>query len=154
MSSQKSILAMAVGIVVVLGGGWYLVQHDRAVVPIAAEAVNRSMTIDMPPLLVPESKEGRIVNIALLTIGIVVNSQEAADRVRSAVPELRSQYKTDLEEYLTDRPDTSLEQRIADFSTYIAAVNGRILGEGTVIELTVDEPTAKPNDYKVESDGG
>lgn len=152
MNSQRSILAMAVAIVVVLGGGWYLVKHERAVKPMSAEAVNQSMTIDMPPLLVPESKEGRIVNIALLTIGIVVNSQEAADRVRSAVPELRSQYKADLEEYLADRPDTSLEQRIADFSTYIAAVNGRVLGEGTVIDLVVDEPTAKPNDYKVESD--
>ena len=153
MNSQKSILAMAVAIVVVLGGGWYLVKHDRAVTPVSVEAVNQSMTIDMPPLLIPESKEGRIVNIALLTIGIVVNSQEAADRVRSAVPELRSQYKADLEEYLTDRPDTSLEQRIADFSTYIAAINGRVLGEGTVIDLVVDEPTAKPNDFEVESDG-
>jgi hypothetical protein len=151
MSNQNSILAIVVAIVVVLGGGWYLVQHERTIDPVSAEAVNQSLTIDMPPLLVPESKKGRVVNIALLTIGIVVSSREAADRVRTAVPELRSQYKADLEEYLTDRPDTSLEQRIADFSTYIAAVNGRVLGEGTVIELVVDEPTAKPNDYKVES---
>ena len=150
MNSQKSIMAIAIAIVVVLGGGWYLVGHERDVVPVAAEAVNRSMTIDMAPLMVPESKEGRIVNIALLTIGIMVNSQESADKVRSAVTELRSQYKTDLEEYLTDRPDTSLEQRIADFSNYIAAINGRVLGEGTVIGLVVDEPTAKPNDYVAE----
>ncbi len=150
MNSQKSIMAIVIAIVVVLGGGWYLVGHDRAAMPVSVEAVNRSMTIDMAPLMVPESKKGRIVNIALLTIGIVVNSQESADKVRSAVPELRSQYKTDLEEYLTDRPDTSLEQRIADFSTYIAAINGRVLGEGTVIDLVVDEPTAKPNDYVAE----
>ena len=151
MNNKQSILALAVGIIIVLGGGWYLVAHDRGVMPTDVEAVSQSMTIELAPLLVPESKKGRIVNIALLTIAIEVGSVDAVDRVQANIQELRSQYKADLEEYLIDRPDTSLEQRIIDFSTFIAAVNSRVLGEGTVVDLVVDEPTAKPNDYKVES---
>ena len=66
--------------------------------------VDDSLVIGLAPLLVPESKEGRIVNIALLTIGLVTSSADDAARVRAAVPELRSAYKEDLEAFLTDRP--------------------------------------------------
>jgi hypothetical protein len=99
--------------------------------------------------MVPESKEGRVVNIALLVIGLATGNAEDAERVRAAVPELRSEYKEDLEEYLTDRPDTSREERIADFATRITAINNRMLGEGTITRLDVDEPTTKPNDEPV-----
>jgi hypothetical protein len=152
MSNQNTILAMVVAIVVILGGGWYLVQHDRAPMQggeSEVAAADESLVIGMPPLMVPESKEGRVVNIALLVIGLATGNAEDAERVRAAVPELRSEYKEDLEEYLTDRPDTSREERIADFATRITAINNRMLGEGTITRLDVDEPTTKPNDEPV-----
>ena len=153
MSNKNTILAMVVAIIVVLSGGWYLVQHERT--PMTSNesesTVDDSLVIGLAPLLVPESKEGRVVNIALLTIGLVTSTADDAKRVRAAVPQLRSAYKEDLEEFLTDRSDTSLEARIADFTMHITAINNRLLGEGTIARLEVDEPTAKPNDYKVES---
>lgn len=152
MSNKNTILAMVVAIVVILGGGWYLVQKDRTPAPgseTKSAEVDDSLVIGLAPLLVPESKEGRIVNIALLTIGLVTSSADDAARVRAAVPELRSAYKEDLEAFLTDRPDTSLEARIADFTMHIAAINSQMLGEGTITRLEVDEPTAKPNDEPV-----
>ena len=151
MSNQNSIFAIVVAIVVVLGGGWYLVQHDRTPEPGSAPAVavDDSLVIGMPPLLVTESREGRVVNISLLVIGMQTGTSNDAARVRAAIPNLRSEYKEDLEVFLTDRPPTSLEVRIADFTMRIAEINKRLLGEGTIIKLEVDEPTAKPNDAPV-----
>ena len=126
MSDRKIILAMIASIIVVLGGGWYLVGHDRTPVDNGNIAISgdssdeEALVISMAPLLVPESRGGRIVNIALLTIDLRAATTSDADRVRAAVPELRSVYKEELEAYLIDRPLSSLEDRIIDFTKQIA----------------------------------
>lgn len=152
MNDKKTILSMIVAIIVVVGGGWYVVERDRTTSKndiTATAADDEALRISMPPLLVPESRGGRIVNIALLTIDLKTSTNSDANRVRTAVSELRSEYKNELEAYLTDRPISSLEDRILDFTKRIAEINSRMLGEGTIIELIVDEPTAKPNDEPV-----
>ncbi len=155
MSDRKIILAMIVSVVVVLGGGWYLVVHDRTPVDNGNTAISadspdeEALVISMAPLLVPESRGGRIVNIALLTIDLRTATTSDADRVRAAVPELRSVYKEELETYLIDRPLSSLEDRISDFTKQITEINNQILGENTIVKVVVDEPTAKPNDEPV-----